>query len=57
MTEYLANGASLGWLIDRKNWQVYIYRPQHSLECLENPEFVKSEGAIAGFRLNMAKIW
>jgi Uma2 family endonuclease len=57
MTEYLANGASLGWLIDRKNRQVYIYRPQHSLECLENPAFVEGEGAIAGFRLDMAKIW
>jgi Uma2 family endonuclease len=27
MQEYIDNGASLGWLIDRQNRKVYIYRP------------------------------
>ncbi len=36
MEEYLQNGASLGWLIDRKYCQVYIYRPDQPVECLEN---------------------
>ncbi|MBC6475841.1 MAG: Uma2 family endonuclease, partial [Hormoscilla sp. GM102CHS1] len=27
MLEYIDNGVSLGWLIDRNNRMVYIYRP------------------------------
>ncbi len=37
MEEYIENGDLLGWLIERKNKQVYIYRPKMLLECLENP--------------------
>ena len=57
MSEYIANGAALGWLIDRKNRQVYIYRPTQPLEILDNPEFILGEGLVTGFRLEMAKIW
>jgi Uma2 family endonuclease len=57
MQEYIDNGASLGWLIDRKNRQVYIYRPDRSLEVLEQPEFVTGAPELPGFGLKMAKIW
>ena len=57
MQEYLMNGILLGWLIDRKNHQVYIYRPHQDVEILENPEIVKGDPELAGFELNMAKIW
>jgi Uma2 family endonuclease len=57
MEEYIENGASLGWLIDRKNRRVYIYRPQVEVECLESPTMVKGESILAGFTLKLAKIW
>jgi Uma2 family endonuclease len=55
--EYIDNGASLGWLIDRKNRQVYIYRPDRSPEVLKQPEFVTGDPELPGFVLKMAKIW
>jgi Uma2 family endonuclease len=57
MQEYIDNGASLGWLIDRKNRQVYIYRPDRSPEIVEQPELVTSNPELPGFGLKMAKIW
>jgi Uma2 family endonuclease len=57
MQEYIANGASLGWLIDRRNRKVYICRPNQELEILENPETVSGDPELPGFVLRMAKIW
>jgi len=57
MQEYLSNGISLGWLIDRKNRRVYIYRPHREVEILDNPEIVKGDPELLGFELQMAKIW
>ena len=50
------SGILLGWLIDRKNKRVYVYRPQ-SVECLEKPDSVSGEDVLAGFVLNMSKVW
>ncbi|PHJ64553.1 hypothetical protein VF14_35835 [Nostoc linckia z18] len=55
--EYIDNGASLGWLIDRKNRKVYIYRPHQQLEILDNPETVSGNPELPGFVLKMTKIW
>jgi Uma2 family endonuclease len=57
MQEYIDNGVSLGWLIDRKNRQVYIYRPDRSPEVLAQPELVTGDPELPGFELKMAKIW
>lgn len=57
MQEYIANGASLGWLIDRQNRKVYIHRPNREVEVLDNPESVSGEPELPGFMLQMAKIW
>lgn len=57
MQEYLSNGILLGWLIDRKNRRVYIYRPHREVEILDNPETVKGDPELSGFGLKMAKIW
>ena len=57
MEEYMReSGIRLGWLIDRKNKRVYVYRPQ-SVECLENPDSVSAEDVLSGFVLNMSKVW
>jgi Uma2 family endonuclease len=57
MQEYIANGVSLGWLIDRKNRTVQIYRPDREPELLENPETVSGDPELPGFVLRLAKIW
>ena len=57
MQEYIDNGASLGWLIDRQNRKVYIYRTNREVEILENPEAVTGNPELPGFVLRMAKIW
>lgn len=56
MQEYIDNGASLGWLIDRKNKRVEIYRPLKDVEILENPESVSGEDVLPGFVLNLTPI-
>ena len=57
MEEYVANGVRLGLLIDRKNCQVHVYRPNQSPEILDNPEFVSCKPEMPMFALKMAKIW
>jgi Uma2 family endonuclease len=57
MREYLANGARLGWLIDRQTRQVEIYRPHQPVEVLENPTSLSGEDVLPEFVLQMASIW
>lgn len=57
MEEYLENGVLLGWLIDRKNRTVHIYRPNQELIILENPVMISADPELFGFKLSMAKIW
>ena len=57
MVEYMENGALLGWLIDPFEFRVYVYRPDHDLVILENPETVSGEPLLAGFTLNLAELW
>ncbi len=57
MKEYRANGAVLGFLIDRKNRTVHLYRPQQEPIVLDNPDTVSGDPELPGFILRMAKIW
>ncbi|MEM9276575.1 MAG: Uma2 family endonuclease [Cyanobacteria bacterium P01_F01_bin.143] len=57
MSEYIDNAASLGWLIDRKNRQVYIYCPNQDVQCLDNPVTVSGDSLLVGFDLDLTKIW
>ncbi|HXG65179.1 MAG TPA: Uma2 family endonuclease [Blastocatellia bacterium] len=57
MAEYIENGAQLGWLIDPKNKQVYVYRPGQPVECLDNAETVSGDPVLSGFVLNLKDIW
>ncbi len=50
MTLWLEGGARLGWLIDTRNRQVYIYRAgQTEPEVLDNPEALDGEDVLPGF--------
>jgi Uma2 family endonuclease len=57
MQEYVDNGAVLGFLIDRKNHSVHVYRPNQEAQILDNPEIVEGDPELPGFGLRMAKIW
>ena len=57
MSEYMANGASLGWLIDPFKRQVYVYRPDDEVVILDNPETVSGDPLLPGFKLNLTKLW
>ncbi len=57
MEEYVASGAKLGWLIDPSRRKVYIYRPQASVEILNDPQTVSGEPLLAGFTLDIQRLW
>ncbi len=57
MHEYIENGASLGWLIDPENQQALVFQADHAIVTLNKPEILSGEDLLAGFRLDMQKIW
>jgi len=54
---WLANGVELGWLIDVEERTVFFYRKGKPVEQLLQPTEVSGEGPVAGFQLNLAKVW
>jgi Uma2 family endonuclease len=57
MREYMDNGARLGWLINRQNQQVEIYRQNQDVEILESPGTLSGEDVLPGFVLSLQQIW
>ena len=57
MSEYLANGASLGWLIDPLKRQVYVYQPNEEVVILNSPETISGNPILPGFELSLTKLW
>ncbi len=57
MSEWMENGARLGWLIDADARTAYIYRPGLAVEKLIAPGKLVGEGPVAGFVLDLAVIW
>jgi Uma2 family endonuclease len=57
MDEYLANSARLGWLINRKNRRLYVYRPGRPVEELTDPATVSGDPELPGFVLHLARIF
>ena len=53
MTEYIENGAQLGWLIDSIQKKVYVYRPGAEVEELENPDSISGDPLLKGFVLDL----
>ena len=56
MREYIENGAKLGWLIDRKNQRVEIYRSGQDVEILQSPVTLSGEDVLPGFVLDLTGI-
>ena len=57
MQEYIDNGTQLGWLIDRKQRRVFIYRPNIVVEVLDNPKTLYGEPLLPGFVLDLSQVW
>ena len=57
MTEYLGNGASLGWLIDPERLRVHVYRPNVDAEVQQGPSSVSADPELPGFVLELAEVW
>lgn len=57
MQEYLNSGLRLGWLINRQDKQVEIYRQGRSKELLQQPATLSGEDVLPGFVLRLSKIW
>ncbi|WP_224095362.1 Uma2 family endonuclease [Nostoc sp. MS1] len=57
MREYIENGAHLGWLIDRKNQQVEIYRTGQDVEVLNRLTTLSGEDVFTGFVLDLTEVW
>ena len=57
MQEYLENGTRLGWLINRQDRQVEIYRQGQGVEVLENPSSLSGENILPSFVLDLVPIW
>jgi Uma2 family endonuclease len=57
MQEYIDNGTQLGWLIDRKQRQVFLYRPNTTVKVLDNPKILCGEPLLSGFVLDLSQVW
>ncbi|NJO75276.1 MAG: Uma2 family endonuclease [Leptolyngbyaceae cyanobacterium RM1_406_9] len=57
MQEYMNSGVKLGWLIDRDNHYVEIYRINQPIEVLRRPEQLSGEDVLPGFILKMNVVW
>ncbi|MEG3842085.1 Uma2 family endonuclease [Microcoleus sp. herbarium14] len=57
MQEYMENHVRLGWLIDRNNRKVEIYRQNQEVELLENPATLSGEDVLPGFVLDLTEVW
>jgi Uma2 family endonuclease len=57
MQEYQRLGVKLGLLINPKNKQIEVYRPEQSVEVLESPSAIDCSEVMPGFVLSMSRIW
>ena len=56
LQEYIDNGTKLGWLINRSQKQVEIYR-QGQVDVLNLPNDLSGEDVLKGFTLDLKPIW
>ena len=56
MSDWIANGAQLGWLIDPYNRQVPIFHTNHATEVVTG-NHIAGHGPAEGFVLDLARVW
>ena len=57
MTEYIDNGAQLGWLLLPDTHKIYVYRPDQPVEELQSIGLLKGDPILPGFTLDLSDIW
>ena len=57
MRMWLANGAEVAWLVDPSRKTVEVYRPGREAEVLEGGSAVEGDGPVAGFVLELGRVW
>jgi Uma2 family endonuclease len=57
MSEYIGNGARLGWLVDPARRCVHVYRPGAVVEVLREPSTVAGDPELPDFVLDLTSIW
>ncbi len=57
MEEYRRLGVRLGLLINPKNKQIELYRPEQDTIVLESPSTIDCSEVMPGFILSMSRIW
>lgn len=57
MQEYIDSGVRLAWLIDPIMKQVHVYQPNKPVEVLDNPSTVSGGEVLAGFTLELNRIF
>lgn len=57
MQEYMDNGARLGWLINRRDREVEVYRVDQPKEILKSPQSLSGEDVLPDFVLDVTTIW
>ena len=57
LEEYMANGASLGWLIDPLSKTATVYRAGRAPEPLVGPQHLSGSGILPGFELDLTEIF
>ncbi|MBD2242782.1 Uma2 family endonuclease [Nostoc sp. FACHB-888] len=56
MEEYISNGVQLGWLIDSKNQQAFVYRRDGSMTQYPATAVLSGEDVVPGFTLPLIKL-
>lgn len=57
MLSWMENGVELAWLVDSSRKAVEIYRPSQQPEIQEGHSAVYGEGPVAGFVLELGRVW
>lgn len=57
MEVWIANGATLGWLVDPYAATITIYRPGMAPEVVVRPVCIEAGPPVAGFRLTTDRLW
>jgi Uma2 family endonuclease len=57
MDEYIENGSRLGWLIDPENRRVHVYRPDTTVEIMENVSEISADPELPDFVVDLKEIW
>ncbi len=57
MRLWVANGAEVAWLVDPSRKAVEVYRPGREAEVLEGGSAVEGDGPVAGFVLELGRVW